>query len=147
MGEQPLVINACHGGFGLSMEAERAYLDRKGKQAFFYTNARTSEGRTDFDRNVRAEDANHQSFVTYTLTEDLGPTPSSDALNASKAWFTERDIPRDDPDLIAVVREMGPAASGRHASLSIVSIPADTEWEIEEYDGLEWVAEKHRTWS
>jgi len=31
--------------------------------------------------------------------------------------------------------------------LKIVDIPDGVEWEIEEYDGMEWVAEKHRTWS
>jgi hypothetical protein len=30
--------------------------------------------------------------------------------------------------------------------LLIVEVPADVDWYIEEYDGLEWVAEKHRTW-
>jgi hypothetical protein len=29
----------------------------------------------------------------------------------------------------------------------VIEIPDDVEWEVEEYDGLEWVAEKHRTWS
>jgi hypothetical protein len=28
----------------------------------------------------------------------------------------------------------------------VVEIPDGVEWEIAEYDGLEWVAEKHRTW-
>jgi len=30
------------------------------------------------------------------------------------------------------------------ANLQIVNIPDDVEFEIEEYDGMEWVAEKHR---
>lgn len=30
--------------------------------------------------------------------------------------------------------------------ISIVEIPGDIEWTIEEYDGIEWVEEKHRTW-
>ena len=33
------------------------------------------------------------------------------------------------------------------ANHKIVEIPADVEWQIQEYDGMEWVAEKHRTWS
>ena len=27
-----------------------------------------------------------------------------------------------------------------------VEIPDDVEWQIEEYDGSEWIAEKHRIW-
>ncbi len=55
-------------------------------------------------------------------------------------------LDRDDLDLIAVVREMGDAANSRFAKLKIIEIPAGVEWIIQEYDGAEWVAEKHRTW-
>ncbi len=61
--------------------------------------------------------------------------------------FYDRDIPRDDPYLIKVVRELGMAANGAHANLKIVEIPGDIEWLVQEYDGAEWVAEAHRTWS
>lgn len=61
--------------------------------------------------------------------------------------FYDRDIARDDPYLVKIVREMGSAAAGAHASLKIVEIPGDIEWLIQEYDGAEWVAEAHRTWT
>ena len=61
--------------------------------------------------------------------------------------FSDRDVDRDDPVLVQVVKEMGANAGGRFAALKIVEIPADVDWQIEEYDGMEWVAEKHRTWS
>lgn len=68
---------------------------------------------------------------------------------ATKKWGTyNRDIARDDPTLVALVEEHGSEfMSGPHASLKVVEIPDDVEWTIEEYDGNEWVAEKHRTWS
>ena len=56
------------------------------------------------------------------------------------------DIKRDDPNLIEVIEELGPMAYGDCAELKIVEIPDDVEWEIEEYDGIEWVSEAHRTW-
>lgn len=56
------------------------------------------------------------------------------------------EIPRTDPLLIQVVAELGKNASGGCASLKIVEIPDGIDWEIEEYDGREWIAEKHRTW-
>lgn len=62
------------------------------------------------------------------------------------SWYG-REIPRDDPYLVKIVRDMGTAANGDHADLKIVEVPGDVEWEIAEYDGNEWVAEKHRTWS
>jgi hypothetical protein len=51
---------------------------------------------------------------------------------------------RDDPDLIAVVEANLPGST--FADLKVIEIPDDVEWEIQEYDGTEWVAEKHRTW-
>ena len=49
--------------------------------------------------------------------------------------------------VIKVVKELGMAANGAHANLKIVEIPGDVDWTIQEYDGVEWVAEKHRTWT
>ena len=60
-------------------------------------------------------------------------------------WY-DRDIPRDDPYLIKIIRDLGMTANGAHANLKIVEVPPDVEWQIEEYDGNEWVAEKHRIW-
>jgi len=60
--------------------------------------------------------------------------------------FYDRDIPRDDAALIQVVEELGDGANGSFAKLKIVEIPDDVLWQIEEYDGKEWVAEQHRTW-
>ena len=60
--------------------------------------------------------------------------------------FFDRDLDRDDPVLVAVVEELGTAADTSVSELRVVEIPDDVEWQIEEYDGSEWVAEKHRTW-
>ncbi len=57
-----------------------------------------------------------------------------------------RDIPRDDPQLLALFEEMGQEAAGAVCHLKVVEIPDGVEWQIEKYDGLEWVAEKHRIW-
>jgi hypothetical protein len=57
-----------------------------------------------------------------------------------------RDIPRNDLLLVEAVESLGEEADGEYAELDIVEIPDDIEWEIEEYDGKEWVSERHRTW-
>jgi hypothetical protein len=90
-----VVINRCHGGFGLSAEAENKYRELAG---------------------------------------------------VSDPNFHSRNIPRDDEHLIAVVELMGTEANNRFSELKIVEIPDDVNWYIEEYDGCEWVAERHRTW-
>lgn len=94
-GIRRVVINDCHGGFGLSDQAFERY--------------RQLTGITD------------PVFVYY-------------------------DIERDDAYLIQLVKEMGDQANGPCSKLKIVEIPADVVWIIEEYDGIEWVAEVHRTW-
>ena len=54
---------------------------------------------------------------------------------------------RGDPLLVAAVEALGDAANGGCAELRVVEIPDGTDYEIDEYDGLEHIAEKHRTWS
>ena len=53
---------------------------------------------------------------------------------------------RADHKLVECVETLGDIANGQFAKLKVVEIPDDVEWEIEEYDGVEWVAEVHRTW-
>jgi hypothetical protein len=60
--------------------------------------------------------------------------------------FYDRDIARDDPYLVKVVKDMGMSANGKFSNLKIVEVPADVEWIVQEYDGAEWIAEKHRRW-
>jgi hypothetical protein len=59
--------------------------------------------------------------------------------------FYYYDIPRDCPVLVEMV-ERGDADTD-YSDLKVVEIPDDVNWYIEEYDGLEHVAERHRTWS
>jgi hypothetical protein len=54
---------------------------------------------------------------------------------------------RDSLKLIEVVEKLGVRADGEHSELKVVEIPDDVEYTIEEYGGLEWVSEVHRTWS
>jgi hypothetical protein len=60
--------------------------------------------------------------------------------------FYYYDIPRDCPVLVAMIEEQGDAINGAFSDLRIVEIPDDVSWYIEEYDGMEHVAERHRTW-
>lgn len=56
-------------------------------------------------------------------------------------------LQRNDPDLIAVVEELGEESWGTYAQLKVIDVPDDVDWYIDEYDGKEHVAERHRTWS
>lgn len=60
--------------------------------------------------------------------------------------FTEYDIVRSDPMLVWVVEQLGDRACSQYANLKIVEVPDDVKWHICEYDGIEHIAEDHRTW-
>lgn len=64
----------------------------------------------------------------------------------SESELLKEELRRDDRDLVKVVEEMQKKACGNWSKLKVVEVPDDVEWEIQEYDGWEWVAEKHRTW-
>lgn len=61
--------------------------------------------------------------------------------------FYDRDIPRDDPALVQVVEELKELADGKYAELKVVDIPYGVEWIVVDYDGMEHIAEVHRTWN
>jgi hypothetical protein len=79
----------------------------------------------------------------------MGATFYVDGIKDDEHYFSYYDLSSDrsDPFLIQVVEEMGDKVNGFAADLRIVEVPEEVKWTIEEYDGIEWVAETHRTWS
>ena len=67
-------------------------------------------------------------------------------MNIKDKDFWDASIPRDCETLVQIVQELGKKADGDFSELGIVEVPDEVEWQIDEYDGQEWVAEKHRTW-
>jgi len=134
-----VVINKCFGGFGLSDEAIREYAKLKGFEVFGYVHPPH-----DFNSFVRVESL-PKSYLTYWVKEDVGDNPTSEEIN-NVEWLHDRDIQRHDEALVKVVETLKKRVNGRCADLKIVEIPDDVEYEISEYDGLENIAEKHRTW-
>jgi len=62
-------------------------------------------------------------------------------------WLTDWNVARDDEHLLLVLHELGlEASAGEYCELEITEIPDGVEWVIEENDGHEIVAEKHRIW-
>jgi hypothetical protein len=133
-----IVINKCFGGFGLSEKAMFAYAERKGITLYpesesalcttYYT-VPPEERPAELDW----KNASYEERVAYNAAY-------------AKSVLYDRDIPRDDLDLVAVVESLGAEASDRFAELKVVEVPDGVEWEIDEYDGSEHIAKKHRTW-
>jgi hypothetical protein len=129
-----VVINRCHGGFGLSEEAIDRYIELAGLKLYKHYD---TEGRYTSYYTVPYDEFQR----VFEKDKQEGNYKSSNAL----CW-NFRDIPRNDSILVQVVKELGEKANGRFAELKIVDIPLDIQWTIEDYDGDEWVTEKCRTW-
>ena len=144
-----VVVNRCYGGFGLSPLAKKRYLELIGKECYFYKRdfiKSTIKGSL-LDTVYLKVDIENVEMFTNTLTKDYGERCSYGDVNWEADMFVASDIPRNDENLIRVIEELGAdVASSHFAELEIVEIPDDVDWEIDEYDGKEWVAEKHRTW-
>ena len=142
-----IVINSRYGGFGLSFKAQKEYLKLIGKDAFFYA-YEFNGGDVEYQK-IYEEDRNGCLF-SITLTKDMGDAFGKGALSdedCEKDYFSDRELERDESNLISIVESLGEESNGWAAGLKVVEIPDDVDWTIEEYDGNEWIAEKHRTWS
>jgi len=114
-----VVINRCYGGFGISHEAIMRYAELKGMTLI-----------------VEEKDSAFNKYDYY-----LGEKSDDNY------WWDHMIEDRSDPALIQVVEELGEKANGWAAELVIVDVPDGVKWHISEYDGIEHVAEDHRTWS
>lgn len=138
-----IVINRCFGGFGLSPEALLQLIERgcrvlECQTIAEYTGGGGFGGTLDKFAPLRNG---------YTV-QLFGSSPMDVIVKGDSVWTYTRsnDDTRCDPDMVAVVEALGDAANGPHARLEVVEVPDDVQWTIEEYDGQEHVAEKHRTW-
>lgn len=137
-----IIINGCFGGFGLSEAAYerlielgipvRAYVEQERGKDGLYKPQPENDGKVIFDRD---------------LTVDKDDLHKSMRRLAGRYWDSwADDKKRTDPIVIQVVEELGDHANGDYAQLKIVEVPDGIEWEIDEYDGIEHIAEVHRTW-
>lgn len=138
-----VVINRCFGGFGLSHEAVMRYFEIKGITVY----PEQGEGVWKFwtywtvKPEDRIESKEGEAFYSMSIEDRRA---YNEAYSAQTVY--PRDIERNDPALVQVVEEMGSKADGDHAELAVVEIPDDVNYVVEEYDGLEHIAEAHRTW-
>lgn len=147
-----VVKNSCYGGFNLSPKALKRYAELKGKEIYFFDiDWKNKESRY---IPITPEEAEGKLFISYYTV----PNPEEYKLYEIGVDGTYKDAnkraeeihieieSRDDPDLVKVVEELGDAAGGRFSQLEVVEIPDDVEFVIDEYDGLETIREKHRSW-
>lgn len=145
-----LVINKCYGGFGLSDAAEDALIGKcshielvepieyyGGPGSSYYEANKGRKGPNDWRESYERDLARGKQGLGYTRFHDGKVICDSHRDDANRAC----------PELVKVVESMGEAAaSGQLAELRVVEIPDGAEYEINEYDGIESVHEKHEVW-
>lgn len=130
-----VVINTCFGGFGLSTECIIEYLKLKGKECYFYNH--------DYKTKTYVKTAGDNLSWNYIiLTKDIGDVIEAKELtdnwkNYIEYSFYDRDIKRNDKDLLKAIKKIGIKNSGGNLSqLKIVDVSGD-RYEIDSYDGNE----------
>ncbi len=141
-----VVINSCFGGFNLSARGLEYYGKLKGINKLYHYKKNYDKG---CHEKVSAEELDNSiRLFSFSAKKDFGDVVSSDLERElfDHSYSPNFDNDRHNPHLIQTVEELGELASSRVSDLNIIEIPDDVEYEIKEYDGNEWVAEKHRTW-
>ena len=156
-----IVINMCYGGFGLSPRGLSRLAELQGRKCYFYEGGLLSKPH----KLISLEQAEKSSsfFVSaYDVPNIDEVCPSQEDFHklsiegrrASNEVWRAHTInqmrsyeDRSNPLLVQVVEELGSeVASSRMAELAVVEIPDGVEYEIDDYDGIETIHEKHRTW-
>lgn len=155
-----IVINGCYGGFGISNLAMIMLLRKKGFKELYFYELENNNSTNIVYKKISEEKCIEAvgDFKINITTKDFGDIVAFDPDDSTDKYseFFESIIPicvrtgddgRQSEELLSVIEELGTEkSSGVFSKLKIVEIPDDVEYEIEEYDGMEWVSEKHRTW-
>lgn len=158
-----IVINNCFGGFSVSPEIaiELFKIENKLEKVFIYSSINEGEcdsimydyARIDnvsFDKFGRFKNDMLMNFEVYLSSENIGTFIKHNQLKntVSKYLLTAmQEIDRENIHLIDMIAKFGvDRCSGEYSNLKVVEIPSDIEYQIEDCDGNEWIAEKHRIW-
>ena len=127
-----IVINTCFGGFGLSDIAIERYFELNG---------------ISWKAKIKGLFNSHRYYYYSITEEELDMIDCDIEQHKFSLNYLIEDIDRTDPNLIKVVEELGRIANGSFSKLKIIEIPDEVDYTIDEYDGNEFVAERHRSWS
>jgi len=133
-----IAINECYGGFGISLDLlyELILLNHPGIKTYPCSNF--CDNRSVKHNLLYRDGYTHDGLSTWLVKDGIH-------------YIFDRDKLENRTDLIILnlIEKMGENANGPHAEIKVVEIPDEVgdNWQIEEYDGLEWISETHRTWN
>lgn len=137
-----IVINKCFGGFGLSKDAiielhrlKDPHIEEITPKEYF--------GDEEYSKS---EEYRKQHYDTCGLPLVDGKILLDNHRCDYNAKKGEEYSPRACKLLVFVVNKLKEKANGKCAKLEIVKIPKDIKFEIDEYNGVETIHEKHRSW-
>jgi len=124
-----IVINSCYGGFGVSINVLKELYKMKSSCIKIVP---IKEYFKDYpDKNSIIKFHEHLKIKNNIIMLD---DKDDNTIRVNK-------------DLIKIIKKLRKKADGEYAELKIIKIPNNIEWAIEEYDGFEYITEKHRTWN
>lgn len=145
-----VVINACYGGFSVSPQAALWLYERGFTAEHFATPVdeyfkSSSDGCFSKDKALAKWRKYLKGEETSMFLTIFTPDEKT-VLNSHIDSYNNREKVRTDKLLVECVETLGENANGSCAELKVVKVPDGTNFVIEEYDGLEHIAESHRTW-
>lgn len=147
-----VVINKCFGGFGISVEALKELAIRNAKcietctpKHYYGGDNEKFRNKSGWEKEWKKDFADYKDLGDGFMGHNYGYNLFKDELLYSLKDRGDIEV-RTDKDLIEVVEKMGEKSYGQCANLEIVEIPDGIDYEIDDYDGMERIAEKHRTW-
>jgi hypothetical protein len=149
-----VVINHGWGGYSLSAAAVKRLAELNGRECYFFRLDHKADSYSPILADGTATELLWTAFSIPNPDEIIGPS-FRDPEGLYKTYnelysqynLTSRPEDRTDPKLIQVIEELGDRANGRCAKLKIVEIPDGTDYEIDDYDGMESIHETHQSWS
>ena len=142
-----IVVNKCFGGYSISPKAALWLFERGFDEAGFKIPVDEYWGNDTYgDDHILSKKSALKKwheylqgkkdyfFLTYFSPDE-------------KFVLNSRHEKRDHKLLVECIETLGSeASSGSSAELEVIEIPDNVDWEIHEYDGLESIHEKHRSW-
>lgn len=137
-----IIISKTYGGLEVPAMVLKKWFE---PEAFLYKDLRVENvfKRPDDDDIIERRDK------LYITSADFGETATQTQIQSSV--LSKVDIGsimennRQNEKLIKIVEEYMKVVEF-HQLIKVVEVPDDVDWDIADYDGMEWVEEIHRTW-
>jgi len=153
-----VVINKCYGGVGLSPKAVKRFCELEGRECYFFNQDNSTKKRKWIPVPLKEAQRTNGFHHIFDIPDPntLEPKKSWEKMTEkermdqntliSKHYISQYSFDRCNKNLIRVVEELGKEANGQCSDLKIVEIPDGTQYEIDDYDGVESIHEVHQSW-